>query len=60
MIFVDSDDTFTEDFVSVYYKKIYENKTDIEFFSFNEKKSQKNMLTILNLIMEMYLIQMNY
>lgn len=41
LIFVDSDDTFTEDFVSVYYKKIYENKTDIEFFSFNEKKSQK-------------------
>lgn len=41
LIFVDSDDSFTEDFVSAYYKRIYENKTDIEFFSFNEKKSQQ-------------------
>ncbi|MBD5807107.1 glycosyltransferase family 2 protein [Limosilactobacillus walteri] len=41
LIFVDSDDIFTEDFVSVYYKRIYENKTDIEFFSFNAKKNQQ-------------------
>lgn len=60
LIFIDSDDSFTEDFVSAYYKRIYENKTDIEFFSFNEKKANKNMLIIQNLIMEVYLIRRNY
>ena len=41
LMFIDSDDSFPENFVSKYLYKIREKKTDIEFFSFNKQEDQK-------------------